>query len=210
MNDRYPLHPFRIHKRETLCEIMRTWPLATLISGSAGRAKLTLAPLLVYEEQEKLRLLGYVDANNEHAKVLRLGEKVSFHFQGPDAYASPDLYPDPQLPGWLYVSVQGHGVIEEELDDSDSRFLLMESTMDFGGSGQEFGLDPFETRVDDNLLGIRAFRIRVERISGIAKLAQDKGEADARLAVEHLESRCDDRGRALLARLLEETLGSSD
>jgi len=185
---------------------MRTWPLATLVSGSAGKATITLVPLLVVEGEEQLQLVGHIDANNEHAKLLDFRQKVSFHFRGPDAYASPDLYPDSQLPGWLYVSVQGDGVVDVMANDHDRRELLIESTETFGGSRQSFELDPFDTRVDNFMPGIHAFRIRVERISGIAKLAQDKGEEDAQLAVKFLEDPRDERGGALLERLLRESL----
>lgn len=207
MNKAYPLTPFRILSHDTLCEIMRMYSLATLISGHAGEANITLLPLLVERDDEgQFYLLGHLDRNNDHAEELQSGAPVSFQFLGPDSYASPDLYPDAHLPGWLYVSVQGDGEVSDVLDDLQLRKLLSTSTNTFGGDQQRFSLSDSDQRIGKFLPGIKGFRIKVTRISGIGKLAQDKGEEDSRIAMEFLAKQDNADSLSLFERILQETL----
>ena len=207
MSEAYPLKPFRIVSNETLCEIMRTYPLATLISGHAGKAKITLLPLLIdRDDNDQIYLLGHLDQNNDHAQKLERGAPVSFQFLGPDSYASPDLYASSHLPGWLYVSVQGDGEVSDVLDDLQLRKLLITSTDTFGGEQQRFSLSDTDKRIGNFLPGIKGFRIKVTRISGIGKLAQDKGQEDSRIAMEFLAKQDNSDSLPLLERILRETL----
>jgi transcriptional regulator len=207
MNDAYPLTPFRIGDPGLLLKVMRQWPLATLISGETGNAFISLIPAVVKDDPAgDIHLLGHLDANNEHALAIRAGAPISFQFTGPDAYASPDLYASSQLPGWLYVSVKGDGIIESIMDQDQLKSLLHESTTVFGGAGQQFHLDADDERIDQFIGGIKGFTIKVTRISGIAKLAQDKGVEDANIATRFLLGTTDGSAKELLELLLESTL----
>ena len=63
-----------------------------------------------------------------------------------------------------------------------------------------------DVRITQFLTDIKGFRIEVSRVSGIAKLAQDKGSEHARIALDHLSNH-DHRGSGeLFERLLRETL----
>ena len=205
MNERYPLPPFRIRDRALIARVMRQWPLATLFSGTGGAAAITMLPLLTREDGDELTLLGHLDANNEHAESIECGAPISFQFRGPDSYASPDLYPDPHLPGWLYISVHGNGSIESILNGDELRKLLVASTNKFGDKNQRFSLAADDERIDYFIGGIKGFSIRVTEISGIAKLAQDKGREHAEIAARFLLGR-DAPGTA---QLIDELLASS-
>ena len=207
MNDYYPLEPFRIHNAKTLCKIMRQWPLATLVSGKAGNARITLLPLIVEEAADgDLLLYGHLDVNNEHADAIEAGQPISFQFRGPDAYASPDLYPNAQLPGWLYVSVKGDGEVGAILTEEELTQLLCNSTTVFGSKEQLFKLSPDDERIGHFIGGIKGFVIKVTRIAGIAKLAQDKGRNLSHIATDYLLTSTDRSPKALFDLLLEETL----
>jgi transcriptional regulator len=185
---------------------MRQYPLATLMSGRAGSATITLVPMLVdMDEQDDIVLTGHIDRNNEHTGLLVSGKDVSFQFLGPESYASPDLYPDPHLPGWLYVSVQGDGEVSEVLDSAQMRETLVRSASTFGDARLGFSLDPGEPRVAQFLPYVHGFRITVKRISGIAKLAQDKGAVDSRIAMNFLADQHNAGSRTLFERLLLES-----
>ena len=204
MNDAYPLRPFRVNDTNLLCDIIRHYPLATLVTGAAGSARLTLVPLLVDcvgGSTTDIVLTGHIDFNNEQTQHLQPGGPVSFQFLGPDSYASPDLYPDPQLPGWLYVSVQGDGEVAECIERDELRDVLVRSTTDFGASDQRFALSPTDPRVDQFLPYIHGFRLRVTRISGIAKLAQDKGHEDSAIAWQYLAAQTNTSSTSLFERL---------
>ena len=205
MNRSYPLKPFRIGSRNTICEVIRTYPLATLVSGEAGRAKITLVPMLVdVDDRDDIVLTGHIDRNNDHREELQAGGAISFQFLGPDGYASPDLYPDSHLPGWLYVSVQGDGEVIEVLDETAMTTTLLRSSTVFGGPAQQFVLDG-DPRIDMFLPYVHGFRIRVTRISGIAKLAQDKGTVDSKIAMNFLARKDNAASRPLFERLLRES-----
>lgn len=211
MNEYYPLPAFRVHSLDSVAEIIRSYPLATVISGAAGDAVTSLLPLVVDSARDGsserlLYLSGHLDRNNEHASLLEEGHPVSFLFQGPDAYASPDIYPSRQLPGWLYVVVKGDGFVQCRLDETALRSLLVRSSRDFGSLDQRFELSKDNPGIDRFINDIVGFRIRVTRVSAVAKLAQDKGRADSQLAQEFLLSR-DNRGSAaLFERLFRETI----
>ena len=194
MNDAYPLKPFRVTNTEVLCDIVRCYPLGTIVSGAAGNCALTLVPLLVDRDSDgNVFLSGHIDRNNHQTELLSSGQSVSFHFVGPDSYASPDLYPDAQLPGWLYVAVQGDGEVVETLDAGGLRKLLVRSAVEFGGAAQRFQLSDNDPRMMKLLPFIHGFRIRVTRMTGIAKLAQDKGRTHADIALKFLAEQ-DNRG----------------
>ena len=101
-NDNYPLKPFRINSHKLLLDIIAKYPLATVISGMDTNLQITLLPLMHEKgEHQPGVLVGHLDCNNPQAKQLVAGAKVAFVFNGPEAYVSPDIYPDRQLPGCL-------------------------------------------------------------------------------------------------------------
>lgn len=203
-NANYPLKPFRIEDRRLIHAVIRQWPLATLMSGTAGNANISLLPLLLRNGQDDaIQLLGHLDANNEHAGAMLAGAPISFQFRGPDRYASPDLYDVPHLPGWLYISVTGHGIVDSILEERELRSLLCESTVAFGSTQQTFTLDPADKRIDMFIGAIRGFSIRVDSISGIAKLAQDKGPRHAKIAANYLRRHSNEGSENLFERLLD-------
>ena len=82
MPDSYPLKPFRIWKPAVLRRVIDEYPLATLMSGVAGTAEISLIPLLLDAEGSQWTLEGHLDRNNPHSGQLVPGEPVSFVFQG--------------------------------------------------------------------------------------------------------------------------------
>lgn len=185
---------------------MRAYPLATLVSGEPGSALISLIPLVVHGDPETPVLLGHLDKNNDQSGSLIPGAGVSFHFKGPDSYASPDLYSKDHLPGWLYVSVQGNGRVRDVLNNDELRELLVDSTRYFGSENQRFRLDQSDKRIDQFINRIHGFRIEVSTIQGIAKLAQDKGLEDSTVAKDFLASLDNERSLLLFDRILSETL----
>lgn len=186
---------------------MQAYPLATLFSGSAGDALMSLIPLIVEtSDTGEITLFGHLDRNNEHSDAIIPGAAISFQFLGPDSYASPDLYPDAHLPGWLYVAVQGHGTVDSLMNNDELRQLLVRSSLTFGRSEQQFALAPADHRIDLYIHLIKGFRIRVGKVRGIAKLAQDKGRADSEIAKDFLASRDNSSSLSLFNRILQETI----
>lgn len=210
MTGNYPLRQFRISRAATLQEIIRCFPLATLISGNHQPPNVSLIPLIPEVVDDSLiTLSGHLDINNPQAVDIVHGASISFVFHGPNTYASPDLYPHGHLPGWLYLAVQGYGTVSKVLDRNKTRAMLEKATEDFGTAEQEYRLADSATAVDTFIGGIRAFSIKSVRTSGIAKFAQDKGETCARSATTYLSGSVRSVAqKRLLHRILEETLGT--
>lgn len=204
MSEHYPLPPFRIRQRAALLRIIETYPLATLISGIDGANDISLVPLLAGEGPEgTMTLTGHVDRNNPQASKLVPGENVAFVFNGPDSYASPDIYDDAQLPGWLYVMVRGTGTIRRTIEGADAIDMLCEASARFGGVGQSFSLRNDDPRFGQFIGGISGFEIEVSEINGIAKLAQDKGPLHAKRASRFLADEIGKGVPAFLEQMLE-------
>jgi len=202
----YPLQPFRIRKREALLQIINNYPLATLISGNQSADEISLIPLIVdVRSDEQMILTGHVDRNNPQAAKLIPGESVAFIFNGPDAYASPDIYDDAQLPGWLYVMVKGTGLISRSIESAEMVEMLCRSSSRFGGEGQDFLLQKHDPRFDLFIGGIVGFEIEVANITGIAKLAQDKGPEHSQVACNFLADADNAEIPAFLRQMLDGT-----
>ena len=200
--DLYPLRPFRIHDLELIADVVRLFPLAVVVSGDAGAHELTLLPLLWRSVDDDIRLIGHLDRNNPQAAGLVTDAPVSFMFQGPNAYASPDLYDDPHLPGWLYVSVKGRGRVTRRMERDETTTMLSHATTSFGDADQAFELHETDARIPRFIGGIVAFEILVTDVSCIAKLAQDKGPDHANRAAKFLAGHRTDGVEDLFARLL--------
>ena len=206
-NDNYPLKPFRIKSHKLQLDIIAKYPLATVISGMDTNLQITLLPLMHEAgEHHPGILIGHLDRNNPQAEQLVAGAKVAFVFQGHEAYVSPDIYPDRQLPGWLYVMVKGDGVISRCFENDEIAAILSESTSRFGAPDQQFKLQIADDRIAQFSDGIIAFEIKIESITGIAKLAQDKGPKHAKLACEFLTRKTTPSSPTLFAKLVEHGL----
>ena len=206
-NDRYPLRPFRIDNLASIVDIVRAFPLATVITNSASSDAthdITLLPLMIkVDAADNARLIGHLDRNNPQADALVEGAALSFVFNGPNAYASPDLYDDAHLPGWLYVMVKGFGTVTRRLEKPETTDLLVEATDTFGAEDQAFELTSDDSRIPRFIGGIVAFDIRIDSLSCIAKLAQDKGPEHAvraaRFLADHRTDGVDELFRNLLS-----------
>ena len=188
-----PPKPFRLTNASVAIELMRRFPLATIQPATHDQEFGTLIPLLVNEESDsRIQLRGHVDKNNPLTKHIAHAREFNVFFRSNDAYASPDIYPDEQLPGWLYVSVGARARVTRTLFGNAVAKCLIESTNAFGSTDQNFRLDPKDPRIDMFSPGILAFELSILRFFGIAKLAQDKGAYHSELACKFLGGRDSD------------------
>ena len=81
--------------------------------------------------------------------------------------------------------------------------MLCRASRCFGGAHQRFQLEPNDPRFSLFIGGIAGFEFRIDEMSCIAKLAQDKGIEHARLACEQLENHKIEDQHALLNELVE-------
>jgi transcriptional regulator len=101
---------FKAIDRAQALDIMRTHPFASLISvDDAGLPFVTHLPLHLEEQgtdDQRLVLYGHCAKPNQHWKYLKERPQAVVTFLGPNAYLSPQIYPDlARVPTWNYLAV---------------------------------------------------------------------------------------------------------
>ena len=98
---------FQSKDRTQALDIIRAQPLASLISvDDAGLPYVTHLPLHAQERGDGLVLWGHCAKPNAHWKYLQARPQAVVTFLGPNAYLSPQIYPDlARVPSWNYVAV---------------------------------------------------------------------------------------------------------
>jgi transcriptional regulator len=169
-----------------------------LITSGAG-LDASPVPFTVAREGDGLMLTGHLSAGNKQCAQIGGGTALAV-FGGPHAYVSPTWYiTQPAVPTWDYAAVHVHGRLEPMTDAADMTAMLRT----LGGHDPTFDLD----RLPDDYMagmmrGIRAFRIRSERIETQWKLSQNRSVADREAVVAALRAHGNDEVADLIAATL--------
>jgi len=99
-----------------MIEVIKAYPLATIISVINNNPFISHLPL-VYNEDQKLT--GHIDKFNPHAELLCNNNEVTIIFSGPQCYISPSVYTTTQLPTWNYIKVHLKGTVTA-IDDAEA------------------------------------------------------------------------------------------
>jgi transcriptional regulator len=155
---------------------------ATIAAAPDGRPRVAHAPLVVRRMGQGLALDFHLSRGNALAPFIAGGFRAVAVSLGPDAYVSPDWYESPdQVPTWNYVSVEAEGPVTA-LEEAELVTLL-----DDLSAQEEARLLPKPAwtrakmspgRFEAMTRAIIGARLRVERLEGVIKLSQNKGEAD--------------------------------
>ncbi len=165
-----------------MIEVIKSYPLATLISVKNGEPLVTHLPL-VYSEG---KLSGHIDTGNPQAELLKDGNSVKVIFGGPQCYISPSIYTTPNLPTWNYVKVHLKGTVTSVEDALSVKQALMDMAKTFEAPEHKFQLDPDDPRMDALINYIKGFEIEITHWEGKFKLSQDKSPENLRNAREEL------------------------
>jgi transcriptional regulator len=165
-----------------MIEVLKTYPLATLISVKNNEPLITHLPL-VYEEG---KLIGHIDINNPQAQLLKHGNAVTVIFAGPGCYISPSIYSTTQLPTWNYIKVHLKGNVKAIESKSALKQSLITMTEFLEAPDHKYTLEPDNPRLDKNLDYIEMFEISITHWEGKFKLSQDKKPTDIKAAREEL------------------------
>ena len=84
----YPPKHHQDNDRNHMIEVIKTYPLATVISVKDNQPLITHLPL-VYEKD---KLIGHIDIYNPQAQLLKENNDVTILFAGPECYISPSVY----------------------------------------------------------------------------------------------------------------------
>ena len=165
-----------------MIEVIKTYPLATLISAKDDEPFITHLPLIYKDE----KLIGHIDIYNPQTQLLKDKNKVTVLFSGPSCYISPSIYSTTQLPTWNYIKVHLKGTVKAIKSKAALKASLISMTEFLEGPDHKYVLEPDNPRLDKNLNYIEMFEIDITNWEGKFKLSQDKKPRDIQAAREEL------------------------
>jgi transcriptional regulator len=188
---------FQTKDRRLALDIMRAHPFASLISvDDAGLPFVTHLPLHTEETDLALTLYGHCARPNPHWKYLLSRPHAIVTFLGPNAYLSPQIYPDlARVPSWNYLAVHctvQASLIEEPLNkDRLLKKLIGDHEPNYKQQWIDLDIE-FQRKM---LAGIVGFELKVLDLQCKIKINQHRPESHT--ALHHMYSAGNDDERAL-------------
>jgi transcriptional regulator len=174
--------PFREDRPEIMHALIRTHPLATLVTQGTSGLNASLLPFsLVIEDERPDRLRAHIARANDQLADLRDGAEALVIFQGPQAYITPNWYPTKAehgkaVPTWNYIVVQARGV-PQLIQDADWLRDQIDALTAHQESGQPAPWTVEEAPaayIDAMIKAIIGIEIPIERIEGKWKVSQNQ------------------------------------
>ena len=179
------MYPPKQHQDDDInhmIEVIKTYPLATVISVHNNEPLITHLPL-IYDDE---KLIGHIDIYNPQAQLLKDNNEVAVIFSGPECYISPSIYATTQLPTWNYIKVHLKGKVKAIKDKMALKKSLITMTEFLEAPDHKYVLNAENPRLDKNLDYIEMFEITITNWEGKFKLSQDKKPTDITAAREEL------------------------
>ncbi|WP_053991450.1 FMN-binding negative transcriptional regulator [Mangrovimonas sp. TPBH4] len=166
----YPPKTYRDSSLPHLLEVIKAYPLATVISVENNRPIVTHIPL-VYKDG---KLIGHLDKQNPQAKLLKNNQPVTAIFSGPQAYISPSNFESEQLPTWNYIFVHIQGNAIEISDANAIKDSMVAMTHFLEAPDHKYILEQDNPRMEQLINYVSGFEIDITHWEGKFKLSQDK------------------------------------
>jgi len=161
-----------------LIDLVRSQPLAWIVSGEAGKLQTTVLPVQLECDAggQPLRILGHFGRSNAHWRQLADNPRATILLLGPQGYISPSWFADrTQAPTWNYASASFD--IEVDICDTpqDATALLRGLTDDLEQDRPAaWRIEDMGPRYDKLAQGVVGFRARILNVSSRFKLGQDE------------------------------------
>ncbi|HVK61653.1 MAG TPA: FMN-binding negative transcriptional regulator [Bdellovibrionales bacterium] len=197
---------FKDQGDEQVEEIIRQFPLATVISVDNGSPFVSHLPLLLQKNEKGLVLVGHLAVANPHAKKLASGP-VTAIFHGPNTYITPSWYSINNVPTWSYVVVHVRGRVEMIHDEAG----VVECVRHLSDTMEKTSKNPWEFWIPDDLQNgvlekaIAGFRIHVENINAKFKLSQQHPELERKRVIDALKTDRADEASHSVAQWMAQT-----
>jgi transcriptional regulator len=175
-------------------------PFGLLVTHEGGAMDGSHIPFIVDREGDGLMLAAHLGRANAQAEILAGGRALAV-FSGPHAYITPGWYEtQPSVPTWDYAAVHVHGVLEA-VDDAEGASAILRRLAVHDAMG--FDIDVLAEKYRAAMLkGIRAFRLRPDKIEAQWKMSQNRSVADRKSVIAALRA----QGDTAVADLIEATL----
>jgi transcriptional regulator len=178
----YPPPHHQDDTRKHMIEVIKAYPLATVISVKDGEPLITHMPLIFNDG----KLVGHLDKFNPQVEMMKNGNKVTIIFSGPQCYISPSVYSTTQFPTWNYVKVHLKGMVTAIDDPEIVKQSIVNMTEYLEAPDHKFQLPLAHPRMHILIDYIKGFEINITHWEGKFKLSQDKNPKDMRLAKAEL------------------------
>lgn len=195
----YPPKHHQNDNKEHLHEVIKTYPLATLISVENNEPQITHLPLILEGE----KLIGHIDIYNPHAKLLKDNNDVTIIFSGPECYISPSIFSTTQLPTWNYIKLHLKGTVKAIESKTALKQSLITMTAFLEAPDHNYVLEADNPRLDRNLGYIEMFEIDIISWEGKFKLSQDKKPSDTERARQELIGANQERIKQFLDKIFQ-------
>lgn len=171
----YPPKHHQDYDKLHMVEVIKNYPLATVISVKDSKPFITHLPL-IYRDDGKL--IGHIDKFNPQTELLKDDKPVTIIFSGPQCYISPSIYSTSQLPTWNYIKVHLKGTVKRIESKEALKESLIKMTEFLESPEHKYVLEPNNPSMERNLDYIKMFEISIDEWEGKFKLSQDKKPSD--------------------------------
>jgi transcriptional regulator len=167
-----------------MIEVIKSYPLATLISVKNNQPLITHLPLIFDDANDKL--IGHIDKYNPQAELLKDDYEVTVIFSGPQCYISPSIYSTTQLPTWNYIKVHVKGSVKLIRNNNLVKQSMIAMTEFLEKPYNKYILEPDNPRMEAAINYVAGFEISITHWEGKFKLSQDKNKKDMENARKEL------------------------
>ncbi|MFB9054446.1 FMN-binding negative transcriptional regulator [Formosa undariae] len=181
----YPPNIHQDDNKDRMIEVIKQYPLATVISVENNLPFITHLPL-IYKSG---KLIGHIDKSNPHASLLKENTPVTIIFSGPDCYISPSLFEKAELPTWNYIKVHLQGTVSEIKNENEVKQSMVDMTSFLEASQQAYVLDYNNPSMDKFVNYVKGFEIDIRQWEGKFKLSQNKTPEARDIAKQQLISK---------------------
>ena len=183
----YPPKHHQEDRFENALELIKMYPLATVITSSINKVLSTHIPLVYSDKGTLGTLVGHLDKFNPQINHFEdKDHDLEIIFHGPEVYISPSKYSTTQLPTWNYFKVHLRGKIILKKEPQDVKESLIAMTAFLEGEQPNYVLDENNPRMHAALDYIVGFHIKISSWEGKYKISQDKNKEDRKRAKQAL------------------------
>lgn len=183
----YPPKHHQEDRFENALELIKMYPLATVITSSSNKVLSTHIPLVYSDKGTLGTLVGHLDKFNPQINHFEdKDHNLEIIFHGPEVYISPSKYSSTQLPTWNYFKVHLRGKIILKKEPQDVKESLIAMTAFLEGEKPNYVLDENNPRMHAALDYIVGFHIKISSWEGKYKISQDKNKEDRKRAKQAL------------------------
>lgn len=182
--NKYPPPHHQDNDQNHMIEVIKTYPLATVISIKESKPLVTHMPLIYRETDGKL--IGHIDIYNPQTKLMKDDNDITIIFSGPQCYISPSVYTTTQLPTWNYIKVHLKGKVKAIESKEALKKSLITMTEFLEQPNHKYVLEADNPRMEGALAYIKMFEITITDWEGKFKLSQDKKKSDIEGAKKEL------------------------